>query len=161
MTQVVKSFENNGILFDIYADGDCVMKTVKSGFIQISAEVLNRIMSKTKSSDSPQTAPARAVTQEPKKDQPTEQKLGKILTPFEEAAASKKSPKEHVIQQSKQSSSAFGEVKRRIIKPEERAGWECAFVVNGKVIESHIYTKRSEARAAIQGTEIGVNGRIE
>jgi hypothetical protein len=163
MTQVVKSFESDGILFDVYADGDCVLRTAKSGYIQISADTLKRIMSKSKDGEPACPAAARTAPQASKeKPAPAATKTERILTPFEEAAASKKTEKVEIkkppfIAQTK----LVGEVKKRIAKIEGREGWECVFIINGVVVEAHAYMTRSQARAGAQGNAVGQNGRIE
>lgn len=159
MTKVVDSFEEDGLAFDVYSDGDCVVRTSKDGFIQISSDILKRIMSKPGKTVQFSNGSQKAKALEPSKVQaPTAKSATKPLPPTKVSAVVKTSWRKSDEELEKELQS---EISRKIAHCRDREGWLCTFLAHGKALETHIYQFRSHARAGDRTIKVGEKGRIE
>ena len=139
MPQVVDKVSENGLNFEIYDDGDCVLTNLPSGFVQFSAALIARLARK------PGVAAHRKVV-----NSPTTQ-TSPSSRPVEPTAASASG---HADKPSS--------VVRRtnIHKLPDAPGWKCTLVDDTNRSVTHVYESRTHARAALPGTPIGQAGRI-
>jgi hypothetical protein len=133
---IVSRFENNGLTFDVYSDGDCVIGTKNEGYIQIPADVLSRLSSKKMAS--------KAESQEGPE----------VKIEVESRQTDDVAPK---------TKESDNDSMRRINvhKIEDKDGWECTWVGKDRPDIVQVYSSRSLARAGTPNTPVGEGGRIE
>lgn len=130
MPKVTERFNEAGLDFELYSDGDCIITTPSSGYMQLSAELIARLTQKpSKPRNGAKHIPAGQV-KVAKQDNPV---LGK------DAGAIKR---------------RINPVSAPI------PGWECVLVAQGQEDIRQVYLSRKYARAAQPDTLVGVNGRV-
>lgn len=130
MPKVIERFNEAGLDFELYSDGDCIIRTPSAGYMQLSAELIARLTQKpSKPRNGAKYIPARQV-HVAKQQNPA---LGK------DAGAIKRriSPVSAPI-----------------------PGWECVLVAHDHADIKQVYSSRKYAREAQPDTLVGINGRI-
>ena len=142
MHQVVDSVSENGLNFEIYDDGDCVLTNSHVGFVQFSAALIARLARKAGASGQ-RKAVNSAVTLAP-------------------AGLIPKIPNaEPTVPASAPDDKPSGTVRRtNIQKLPEAQGWQCTLVNENNHSVTHAYESRTYARAGLPQTPIGQGGRI-
>ena len=130
MPKVVRTVKQDGLIFEVYADGDCVLTNATVGYVQISREVLAALVS---GSD------VAAQRKEPVS--------GRRHVPSDAHA--------ETIRDAKPDTHPFN-----IHKVENGAGWQCSFLDGRQHTVHHVYASRSLARAGSLSNPIGTAGRI-
>jgi hypothetical protein len=139
MPQVVDKVSENGLNFEIYDDGDCVLTNSPSGFVQFSAALIARLARK------PGVAAHRKV----------------VISPATQASPGSMPDADTIAPTTKRAGEPSSVVRRtNIHKLPNAPGWQCTLVDDANRSVTQLYESRTHARAALPGTPIGQAGRI-
>ena len=149
----IQHFTENGLSFEIYPDGDCVVFSQATGFMQIKAETIAKLAKGSKlaaqsirgesvmlpTTNAP-VVPAPAARPEPK-------------TVIRDAFVEPVEPKTSFVP-------VRDQYRRRVrwVGTAESGAWECVFVDDEKEVARHIYVRRDQARDSEIETAIGHRG---
>jgi hypothetical protein len=139
MPQVVDKVSANGLNFELYDDGDCVLTNSPTGFVQFSAALIARLARK------PGIAAPRKV----------------VISPTTQASPVFKPDAATSAPTAKRAGEPSSVVRRtNIHKLPDAPGWQCTLVDEANRSVTQVYESRTHARAALLGTPIGHAGRI-
>lgn len=169
MTLHIEKISGNGLNFEVYPDGDCILLTPVTGYIQLPASLLLLLSERAAkikgntpldlsapegidfSGKSCTCTPLSASPFEPMKENTDDP----VLSPLEQPTATKRKKLSLKIAVPSEP------IKRQINPPVgETTGWECLLKISGKKPVRHVYSSRNYARKSSLTDKIGHHGRI-